>query len=51
MENALTTALRTASQRIAADQFDALVRRHQRRVHRFLLMLLRDPDEADNLTQ
>ena len=51
MENALTTALGSAAQRITAEEFDAIVRRHQRRVHRFLLMLLRDPEEADNLTQ
>lgn len=51
MENALTSALGTAARKIAAEDFDAIVRRHQRRVHRFLLMLLRDPDEADNLTQ
>ena len=51
METALTPALGAAAQRITAEEFDAIVRRHQRRVHRFLLMLLRDPDEADNLTQ
>ena len=51
MENALTSALGTAARKIAAEDFDAIVRRHQRRVHRFLLLLLRDPDEADNLTQ
>jgi len=51
METALRSALGAAAQNITADDFDAIVRRHQRRVHRFLLMLLRDPDEADNLTQ
>ena len=51
METALTPALGAAAQNITAEEFDALVRRHQRRVHRLLLMLLRDPDEADNLTQ
>ena len=51
MENALTSTLGTAAQKIAAEDFDGIVRRHQRRVHRFLLMLLRDPEEADNLTQ
>ena len=51
MENALTSALGTAAQNITAEEFDAIVRRHQRRVHRFLLMLLRDAEEADNLTQ
>jgi RNA polymerase sigma-70 factor (ECF subfamily) len=51
METALTPALGAAAQNITAEEFDTLVRRHQRRVHRLLLMLLRDPDEADNLTQ
>jgi RNA polymerase sigma-70 factor (ECF subfamily) len=51
METALTPALGAATQRITAEEFDAIVRRHQRRVHRMLVMLLRDPEEADNLTQ
>ena len=51
METALTPALGTAAQRVSAEEFDAIVRRHQRRVHRWLLMLVRDPEEADNLTQ
>jgi RNA polymerase sigma-70 factor, ECF subfamily len=51
METALRSALGAAAQNITAEEFDAIVRRHQRRVHRFLLMLLRDPEEADNLTQ
>ena len=51
METALRSALGAAAQNITAEDFDAIVRRHQRRVHRFLLMLLRDADEADNLTQ
>lgn len=51
METALRSALGAAAQNITAEEFDAIVRRHQRRVHRFLLMLLRDTDEADNLTQ
>ncbi|HMK21725.1 MAG TPA: sigma-70 family RNA polymerase sigma factor [Terriglobales bacterium] len=51
MENALTSALGTAVQPVTAEEFDSIVRRHQRRVHRFLLTLLHDPDEADNLTQ
>jgi len=51
METALHSAIGAAAQNITAEEFDAIVRRHQRRVHRFLLMLLRDPDEADNLTQ
>ena len=51
METALRSALGAAAQNITAEEFDAIVRRHQRRVHRFVLMLLRDPEEANNLTQ
>jgi RNA polymerase sigma-70 factor, ECF subfamily len=51
METALTSALGSAAQRITAEEFDLIVRRHQRRVHRVLLMLVRDAEEADNLTQ
>ena len=51
METTLTPVLGATAQRITAEEFDAIVRRHQRRVHGFLLMLLRDADEADNLTQ
>ena len=51
METALRSALGAAAQSITAEEFDAIVRRHQRRVHRFLLMMLRDPEEADNLAQ
>jgi RNA polymerase sigma-70 factor (ECF subfamily) len=51
METALTPALGAAAQHVTGEEFDAIVRRHQRRVHRLLLMLLRDPEEADNLTQ
>lgn len=51
METALTPALGAAAQKITANEFDAIIRHHQRRVHRFLLMMLRDPEEADNLTQ
>jgi RNA polymerase sigma-70 factor (ECF subfamily) len=36
---------------VTAAEFEEWVRRHQRRVYRYLLMLVRDPDEADNLTQ
>jgi RNA polymerase sigma-70 factor (ECF subfamily) len=51
METALTPALGAAAQKMAVNEFDAIVHKHQRRVHRFLFMMLRDPDEADNLTQ
>ena len=56
MESALTTiaglaASREHAQGIAAQEFDQLVRLHQRRIYRVLLTLVRDQDLADNLTQ
>ena len=36
---------------LRAEDFDEIVRQHQRRIFRFLLSLLRDPDAADTLTQ
>jgi RNA polymerase sigma-70 factor (ECF subfamily) len=36
---------------IAEQEFDAIVREHQRRVYRVLFVLLRNPDVADTLTQ
>ena len=36
---------------LAAEDFDLLVREHQRRIYRVLLLLVRDPDAADMLTQ
>ena len=56
MESALTTAVDLVASRerttgIAAEEFDALVRSHQRRVFRVVFSLVRDQDLADNLTQ
>ncbi len=56
MESALTTAVDLGTSRertagIAAEEFDAIVRLHQRRVFRVLYSLVRDRDLADNLTQ
>lgn len=51
MDTALTSALGTPATTLTAPDFDEIVRRHQRRVYRFLFMLLRDSDEADTLTQ
>jgi len=40
-----------AEEQIAPEEFEAIVRDNQRRIYRLLLALLRDSDEADNLTQ
>jgi len=56
MESALTTTMEMAASRqrtagIAVEEFDQIVRSHQRRVFRVLFSLVRDQDAADNLTQ
>lgn len=53
MESVLNDTIRTAlpSRAVSIAEFDEVVRRHQRRVYRVLALLLRDPDEADTLTQ
>ena len=56
MDSALTTTMEMAASRgrtegIAAEEFDHIVRSHQRRVFRVLFSLVRDRDLADNLTQ
>ncbi|MGO8787488.1 MAG: RNA polymerase sigma factor [Terriglobia bacterium] len=56
MDSALTTTMDMAASQgrtegIAAEEFDHIVRSHQRRVFRVLFSLVRDRDLADNLTQ
>jgi RNA polymerase sigma-70 factor (ECF subfamily) len=54
METILTTALTSAreqSEVISAQDFDQLMRQHQRRVYRVIYLLVRDDDLADVLTQ
>lgn len=56
MESALIPTMNMAASRgrtegIAAEEFDHIVRSHQRRVFRVLFSLVRDHDLADNLTQ
>ncbi|PYX78617.1 MAG: RNA polymerase subunit sigma-70 [Acidobacteria bacterium] len=52
MGTALTIgAARYVTQGIAAEDFDEIVRQHQRRVYRVLFLLLRNSDAADTLTQ
>ncbi len=46
MQSAAATAKLTFE-----EVFEDIVRRHQRRLYRILYLLLRDPDEADSLTQ
>lgn len=55
VETALTTALtapvETPAEHVLPERFDELMRRHQQRVYRFVLLLVKDPDVADTLTQ
>lgn len=56
METTLTSqvgvaARARAAEGIRAEEFEELVRLHQRRIYRVLLAMLRDPDAADTLTQ
>jgi RNA polymerase sigma-70 factor (ECF subfamily) len=46
-----TTALPSAPGKILPEHFESIVREHQKRIYRILFLLLRDPDEADCLTQ
>ena len=46
-----TAAFPSASGKILPEQFEAIVREHQKRIYRILFLMLRDPDEADCLTQ
>lgn len=55
VETALTTALNARVEKVAEsislDNFDEIIRLHQRRVYRVLYLLVKDPDAADTLTQ
>ncbi len=53
MEDTLTGAApsRALTREFAAEDFDGLVRLHQRRIYRLLLAMLRDAEAADTLTQ
>lgn len=54
MATALTTTMESqpaAMQGLAAEEFDEIVRRHQRQVYRVLFLLTRDAEAADTLTQ
>lgn len=53
MENVLNDTVRAAlsTQALSVAEFDEVVRTHQRRVYRLLVLLVRDTDEADTLTQ
>jgi RNA polymerase sigma-70 factor, ECF subfamily len=49
--NPAELATQALTQGLAHDEFDAIVREHQKRVYRVILALVREPDLAANLTQ
>jgi RNA polymerase sigma-70 factor, ECF subfamily len=55
VETAFTTALNPRVEKVTDsgswENFDEVIRQHQRRVYRVLCLLLKDPDAADALTQ
>jgi len=55
LETVLTSPLSAAAeqpaQAISAARFDEFIRQHQRRVYRIILLLVKDADAADTLTQ
>jgi RNA polymerase sigma-70 factor (ECF subfamily) len=48
---ALAAQTETYPTAITAADFDQIVRQHQRKVYRVLLLMLKNPEDADNLTQ
>jgi RNA polymerase sigma-70 factor, ECF subfamily len=48
---ALATQTQTCPMAITAEDFEQIVRRYQRKVYRVLLLMLKNPEDADNLTQ
>ena len=50
METTLTD-VPAMDRRIEPEDFDGIVRQHQKRIYRILILLVHDPDAADNLTQ
>ena len=51
LEASVTAVPANWSAEITAEGFEELVRQHQRRVYRVLLLMVRDADLADSLTQ
>jgi RNA polymerase sigma-70 factor, ECF subfamily len=48
---ALATQTQAWPTAITASDFDQIVRHHQRKVYRVLVLMLKNPEDADNLTQ
>src|SRR5712692_263250 len=48
---ALATQTQECPRAITAEDFEQIVRRYQRKIYRVLLLMLKNPEDADNLTQ
>jgi len=55
VDTALATTLGASIERIAEavtpESFETVVRQHQKRVHRYVLLMVKDHDAADTITQ
>ncbi|HSS98378.1 MAG TPA: RNA polymerase sigma factor [Terriglobales bacterium] len=55
METALATTLSASIERTAEavtpESFETIVRQHQKKVHRYVLLMVKDEDAADTITQ
>ena len=55
VETALATTLSAPIERtaeaVSAEPFESIVRQHQKRLHRFVLLMVKDQDAADTITQ
>ena len=55
MDTALATTLTVPIERtaeaVSPEPFETIVRQHQKRVHRFVLLMVKDQDAADTITQ
>lgn len=55
METALATTLSASIERtaeaVSPESFETFVRQHQKRVHRYVLLMVKDDDAADTITQ
>ncbi|HEY6182064.1 MAG TPA: RNA polymerase sigma factor [Terriglobales bacterium] len=55
METALATTLNASIERtaeaVSPESFEIIVRQHQKRVHRYVFLMVKDEDAADTITQ
>ena len=55
METALATTLSASIERtaeaVSPESFETIVRQHQKRVHRYVFLMVKDEDTADTITQ